>query len=151
MKRFVPAAALLAWLFVSAGTVWAGKRCCNKCGCESQVKKVCRAVLTYEDVAIPNYQFLPTASFHPHKGKVCKDEYRYNTFCTLHKNCDGSRQCCCKSAHGCKTLYGALPSGCTTTCNVRQPVGSTRQRIPVMKWVTVELCEDCCDSRKSHR
>lgn len=132
----------------------AGKRGCDTCGCKSQVKTVCRLVTTYKEIAIPNYECRPTNVFHPDKGFVCKSGYSCDTFCTLHKNCNNKhksgewqRSCHCTTSCGCKTHHAAKSTGCHSQQCVPHPAGACIVKVPVLKWVTGTLCDDCCSKK----
>lgn len=131
-----------------------GKRGCDSCGCKSDVKKVCKLVAVCKEVDVPTYEGVPTDVFYPDKGSVCKSGYRCDTFCTLHRTGDGKKggagkhTCCCKTVSGCKKMQAAKPTGCHSTCCLRQPTGVCKQHVSVLKWVTYTLCKDCCDSGK---
>jgi len=102
---------------------------------------------------MPTYTCTKAQTFYPDKGKVFHQQYRCDTFCTLHKTCDcaagkggsiATLGCCCRTVSGCKTLYGALPTGCHLGTCLKRPTGSTVTPLPVLKWVTSYVCEDCC-------
>ncbi|MFT7642786.1 MAG: hypothetical protein ACI9G1_004545, partial [Pirellulaceae bacterium] len=147
-KALVVSVALMTAMIASFITtmqtnVSAGNECC-KCGCEEEVKYVYRLVRTYKKVVIPNYKCAPITVFQPHKGKVPVTQYRCDTYCELHKNCDCTYDCCCTTESGCKTLYGAKPTGCHCEQCVRQPIGQCTPKVAVYKWVKVPVCKDCC-------
>ncbi len=146
----------------------AGGLCCQSCGCHEHVKRVCKLVCTYEEVETPTYACSPLEVFCPDKGKVCSKCYRCDTIYKLHTHCNSTTcetctecgccrceesrhcltTCTCKTVSGCKKLCGAKPTGCFHEQCVKQPTGVCKQRVPVIKWVTFEVCDDCCRSGK---
>jgi hypothetical protein len=147
----------------------AGEQCCDRCGCHAHCHKVCKLVLTCEAIDMPTYQCAPEDVFCPDKGQVCHTQYRCDTIYHLHKHCErtGDCQTCtecggcqhqscevctttctCHTKSGCKTLHGAKPTGCMVEQCVQRPTGVCKKQVPVLKWVTICVCDDChCSSK----
>ncbi len=147
--------------------------CCKKCGCTEKVKKKLCLVKTYVEVEIPLYRCSPEDAYFPCKGKVCYQQNRCDNFVSLYKPCEcgtgtckncvvtskgdqtcspvcppyrpGTLQCECHKVSGCVTLYGAKSSGTHCSRCIKRPTGETCKKIiPVVKWVAIPVCEDCC-------
>ena len=134
--------ALLVW----AAAALAGSPCCEHCGCHQKLKRICKLVAVFEEVDLPQYQCEPTAVFKPHKGQLYYHQKRCETRCELtKKTCTGHVGCCCEKCVECRTDVGAKPTGCHDICNVRQPAGNCRVCVPQLKWITIYVCDECCE------
>lgn len=127
----------------------AGGTDCHKCGCQHHVKKQLVAVVECRKIETPQYECVPTNVFHPSKEIVCKSECRCDKICKLHVSCDCTIGCTCKIDCGYKRQYGASPCGTHSNCNVRQPAGTDECCMPVVKWISVPLCEGCLQKEAS--
>lgn len=143
----------------------AGGPCCECCGCQHHVKRVCKLVIACEQVPIPKYECKPMDVFCPDKGVVCHTGYRcdktYNieTHWACKESCSGcdsgekvyvpSMCCTCETHGGCKTLLGAKPTGCMSSQCVETPAGKCTPTIPIAKWIVVHVCQDCCKAGKT--
>ena len=165
LRAFRVAIAVLGLAAALVQPVDAGGPCCERCGCELHVKRVCHLVVTWEDVSVPEYECQPVEVFCPDKGKVCHSGPRCDTVyhldthwkCTTPCGCCGPKvyesttSCSCETCCKWQTLYGAKPTGCMSTQCVQQPVGKCVERVPVTKWVVTYVCDDCCKHCKSCR
>ncbi len=139
----------------------AGDSGCDSCGCTKHLKKQLKLVCVMEEVKVPVFECKSTEVFLPHKGPVCKVEHRHDRHFRLTRkfwhiphgcsDCDHATErpsvlcCSCESDCGCKELRGAKSTGCKSTRCVRKPTGETcKSIVPVFKWITVEVCNDCC-------
>ena len=158
-RTFCVLVILLSCVMLSPPALAGGKPTCKGCGSHQQLKKVCRLVSICKSVEMPNYACTKTQTFYPDKGMLGYQQFRCDIFCTLHKTCNCSHgkgggmhtlSCCCRTECGCKTLYGAKSTGCHWGTCIRQPRGSTVTQLPVLKWVTSYVCEDCRIRGKPH-
>jgi hypothetical protein len=149
----------------------AGGRSCKTCGCKEHVKAVCRLVKVCEEVEIPEYAHLKREVFQPDKGTVCHTGFRCDTIYDIWREY-GSKskgkgvspelafahqvpqkyglpplQSTCHTVCECQTHYGAKPTGCHVGCAVRKAVSEHKVVVPILKWETVHLCEDCCEGK----
>ncbi|HUG69622.1 MAG TPA: hypothetical protein VMM76_17860 [Pirellulaceae bacterium] len=162
-RSCIPIAAAFLIGSISLAAFAGGKsKSCHQCGCEKHVKEVCRLVKVCEEVDIPNYVYAKEDVFYPDKGAVCYTAYRSDTIYSFWRTCDCSKveaplqqsapycpphlNCSSYTVCGCQTLYGAKPTGCHSGCSIRVPGKTQRITTPILKWETVPLCKDCCDS-----
>ena len=150
---------LLMLFGLSTQASWAGKPSCKGCGSHQHLKKVCQLVSICKPVEMPTYACTKMQTFFPDKGMLGYQQFRCDIFCRLHKTCNCSHgkgggiptlSCCCRTECGCKTMYGAKSTGCHLGTCIKQTQGSTVTRLPVLKWVTSYVCEDCCAVGKPH-
>lgn len=145
---------------------------CHHCGeCKEIKYKLC-LVRVYEEAELPVYECQQETVFCPTKAAVEHCGPRCDTFMRLEKcgqtpmpvvescgcesGCDShccppptwagqiyyKRECCSKQS--CSRL-GACPDGCHVPATVSRPNGEKcNVTVPVLKWVRVPICNECC-------
>jgi hypothetical protein len=127
-------------MLLTAATAFADD-CCNRCGCESQCRRVCRLVCDTATVSKNCYG--------------CKCEQ----FCVGEKQCRGDHHCeqvcmgggqCGEQRPDCSLEWFEYEPLCATLHSRKQLIKYTvEKKVPSYKWVVETLCDDCCQMAHS--
>lgn len=118
----------LAAVALLATTAWAGD-CCERCGCESCCRKVCRLVCESKKVSTTVYDC------------ECED------FCVPHRSecigtkCECEPRCCdCPKCHEAKIYRPTCADIHTRTKLIKR---TETKEVPSYKWVVETVCDHC--------
>lgn len=116
--------ALAAWLLLTTPLAMAGD-CCHRCGCEQQVRKVCRLVCDTKEVKQTCYSL------------ECED------YCL-----PGPPQCCCHKASCGECAKCVQPTCGKVRTKAKLVKREITRKVPITRCVVEVLCTGCCQAKQ---